>query len=83
MKNLDDVRRVLASILGLSAGADSLTAATRLVGNLPEFDSMAVVSVVTALEEHFGIEISDEEINADVFESVGSVATFIEQKTSV
>jgi acyl carrier protein len=53
---------------------------TQLLGHIPEFDSMAIVSVVTSLEESFDIQIADDELEAEVFESVGSLVSFIQSK---
>jgi len=53
---------------------------TPLFGSLPELDSMAVVNVVTALEEHFGFEIEDDEITAETFETLGSLSAFVAGK---
>lgn len=80
MSNLDDVKNVLADSLQLGERARALTASTRLLGSLPELDSMAVVTVITALEEHFGFTVSDDEISADTFETLGSLCEFVEQK---
>jgi acyl carrier protein len=41
---------------------------------------MAVVNVITALEDHFGISVDDDEISAKTFETLGSLAQFVEQK---
>ena len=41
---------------------------------------MAVVTVVAALEDRFGIIVDDDDITAEVFESVGSLAQFVEDK---
>jgi acyl carrier protein len=41
---------------------------------------MAVVTVITAMEETFGIYVSDDEISAETFETVGTLARFIEKK---
>ena len=54
-----------------------------LLGNVPELDSMAIVSIITALEENFDLVLDDEDISADHFESVGSLATLIEDKVNV
>jgi acyl carrier protein len=51
-----------------------------LLGALPELDSMAVVHVLTAIEEHFGIVISDDEISAEAFSTLGALAEFVESK---
>ena len=57
-----------------------IDADTALLGSIAEFDSMAVVTVLTAIEESFGIEVDDDEISADVFENFGTLCTFVEQK---
>ena len=41
---------------------------------------MAVVGIITALEEQFGFSIYDDEISAENFETVGSLVDFVERK---
>ncbi len=53
---------------------------TLLLGAVAEFDSMAVIAVITALEDQLGIVINDDEISAEVFESFGQLRKFIAQK---
>ena len=77
---IDDVRRIVATTLQLGARANMMNATTALLGAIPELDSMAVVSLITALEEQFGITVEDDEIGADTFETLGSLASFVEQK---
>lgn len=80
---LEDVKNIVGDVLSLPAGTrDALSADTPLLGSIPELDSMAVVSLITALEEHFGIVVSDDEISASTFETLGSLAAFVQQKTS-
>jgi acyl carrier protein len=76
------VTSVLVEILGISDRAGSITASTGLLGSLPELDSMAVVELVAALESRFGIQIGDDEITGDVFETVGSLADLVDTKLS-
>ena len=59
-----------------------LTADSPLLGHLPELDSMAIVSVIEHLESHYGIMFEDDEISADHFETVGTLAELITQKVS-
>ena len=80
MSVIDDVKTVLDRSLQLGDKAKQFDAATGLFGSIPEFDSMAVVTVVTALEERFGIVIEDDEITAQVFDTVGSLTRFVEAK---
>lgn len=76
---MDEVRRLLRRSLNLDP-AVPLPPEAGLFGTLPEFDSMAVVAVITALEETFGITIEDDEITADVFATVDSLAAFVGAK---
>lgn len=70
------LRQVLDSTLGLHGRAEAFTRDTPLLGALPELDSMAVAYLITALEERFGIAISDDEIDGAAFETFGALAHF-------
>ena len=76
----EQVRAVLAGALQLGPRGAALTPGSRLLGALPELDSMAVVHVITALEERFGITVADDEISAETFETLGHLARFVENK---
>ena len=80
MQNLDDVRDILSDVLSLGERKYLLKADSGLLGSIPELDSMAVVNVITALEEHFDITVGDDEISAKTFETLGSLTYFVEQK---
>jgi acyl carrier protein len=77
---IEDVKTVLGQTLQLGDRVRTFDASTGLFGDIPEFDSMAVVTVITALEEQFGITVEDDEITAEVFETVGSLSRFVEKK---
>lgn len=79
---IDDVKQVLNSTLQLGARAARMDASTPLLGSLPELDSMAVVSLIAALEDRFGIVVNDDEIGAEAFETVGALVQFVEQKVA-
>jgi acyl carrier protein len=80
MQYLEEVRNVLSDVLALKERKNSLDEDSPLLGAIPELDSMAVVNLLTALEEYFGIAIEDDEINATAFETLGSLARFVEEK---
>ncbi len=77
---LDGVKEVLRDTLELDGRAESFEASTRLFGSLPEFDSMAVVSIVLALEERFNVSIEEGEVSAETFETLGSLTHLVELK---
>lgn len=80
MNILPDVTKLLSRSLQLGPRADALSMASPLLGALPELDSMAVVSILTTLEEHYGFTIDDDEISADTFATLGSLVEFVELK---
>jgi acyl carrier protein len=76
----EEVKSVLGQVLRLEDRARHFEASTLLFGAIAEFDSRAVVTLVATLEEKFGIVVADDEITAEVFETVGSLTEFIERK---
>jgi acyl carrier protein len=82
MDTLERVRKILRDTLNLGDRADRLDAASPLMGGLPEFDSMAVVTVVTMIEDELGVTIDDDELSAEVFATVGSLTEFVAQKAA-
>ena len=77
---LADVKDVITTTLGIESRSSSLFAESPLFGGIPELDSFGVVELAVALEARFGIELDDAAITADVFETVGSLAAFVEGK---
>lgn len=79
---LEEVKSVVGSVLQLGDRVRRMDESTPLLGAVPELDSMAVVSVITALEERFDISVADDEIGAATFETLGSLARFVESKVA-
>jgi acyl carrier protein len=77
---LDEVKTILTDVLSLGEAGKRLEAQSPLLGALPELDSMAVVNVIAALEDQFGITVDDDDIGAATFETVGSLAAFVAAK---
>ena len=75
-----EVLSILDKELSLKGRADSFSLETPLLGAIPELDSMAVVALITMLEERFGFMIDDDEINGATFESVGTLVEFVQCK---
>lgn len=71
---------MLDESLSLNGRSSTFDRDTALLGALPELDSMAVATVLTAIEDTFGVTIGDDELDGSVFATVGALADFIEQK---
>ena len=77
-----DVNREVVKVLHESLGlrGPPLGASSQLLGAIPELDSMAVVTVITTLEERFGFTVADDEIDGSTFATVGSLVEFVKSK---
>ncbi len=80
MDTQKEVLRVVDEVLSLGGRALAFDAGTPLLGAIPELDSMAVVTLITTLEERFGIVVDDDEIGGDTFATVGSLSAFVAGK---
>jgi acyl carrier protein len=80
MNSIEPIKKILIETLNLGARGQELTSESILLGGLAELDSMAVIHVITSLEEYFGFSIEDDEISAQVFETLGSLCAFVDSK---
>lgn len=71
---------LLQQALHLDGDCRHFNSETPLLGHLAELDSIGVVNVITLIEEQLACIIEDDEINADVFETFGSLLQFIQSK---
>jgi acyl carrier protein len=77
-----EVLGVLDEVLSLNGRAARFNRETHLLGAIPELDSMAVVSLIAGLEERFAMAVDDEDIDGDIFVTVGSLVDFVGGKIS-
>lgn len=77
MNALDEVLHLLDDTLSLGGRGLKFNSSTQLLGALPELDSMAVVNLITAMEDRLGISVGDDEISGETFATVGSLADFV------
>lgn len=77
MVEFDEVKLLIGEILQLGDRVQAFGPETPLMGSIPEFDSMAVLTLIHALEQQFGIQIAYDEISAETFETVGKVYDFV------
>jgi acyl carrier protein len=77
---IDQIRVLLTESLGLGNRGRTLTADSPLLGEIPELDSMAVVAVITAIEDRYDIEFDDDELTAESFATLGTLTVMVERK---
>jgi len=79
---LEEIRTLLGDVLQLGERTHTLNADSPLMGSLPELDSMAVVGVITAIEENYDFIVDFDEVSAETFSTLGTLTAFVEQKIS-
>jgi acyl carrier protein len=75
-----DIKDVVVRTLAIEHRADALGADTSLA-SIPELDSLAILELVVELERQFEITVDDEDVTADVFDTIGSLAAYVAAKT--
>ena len=80
METRTQVLTLLDDVLGLHGREKTFTDQTPLLGALPELDSMAVVSLLSAIEERFGLTIDDDEVDGSTFATLGTLVEFVDRK---
>ena len=75
-----EVLAILDEVLSLKGRSRSFNLETALLGAIPELDSMAVVALITSMEERFGFIIEDDEIDGAAFATVGTLVDFVQGK---
>lgn len=77
----DKIRKLISDVLAISGErVAAFSADTPLFGELPELDSMAVASLLTEMEDRLNIYIEDEEVDADMLATFGTLVAFAERK---
>jgi acyl carrier protein len=82
MDLMREVLQVVDEVLSLNGRATTFGSDTHLLGAIPELDSMAVVSLISGLEERFGIVVDDDDIDGATFATVGSLVKFVGDKVA-
>lgn len=75
-----EVLRILDEVLSLNGRSMVFTRDTPLLGAIPELDSMAVVTLITTLEEQLGLVVDDDDIDGATFATLGSLIDFVSDK---
>jgi acyl carrier protein len=76
-KRVDAIIRVIVDRLNPTLDANKLSSNTRLLGEGLALDSMAVLELVTGLEDELDIMIDESRLEPEVFDDIGSLAKFL------
>lgn len=71
---LQKIKEIVAEQLGLD-DIDAISATTSLTGDL-DADSLDAVEIIMAIEDEFGVEIPDEEV--ENFKNIGDIVEYVQ-----
>ncbi|WP_018690783.1 acyl carrier protein [Algicola sagamiensis] len=77
MAVINQLKQLLSETLSIDTS--DFDEQTELLGAIPEFDSMAIMTLIIEMENQFGVSIVDDDIDAETFATFGSLASFISQ----
>ena len=77
MDTQQEVLNILDEVLGLDGRGTTMEREAPLMGAVPELDSMAVVALITTLEERFGFTVASDELDRSSFATVGALTDFV------
>jgi len=71
------VKQVIIRTLSLEVDADEIDDEDALFGGGLGINSMATIEIIVGLEEEFGIEVPDEDLRVELFDSVQTMADYV------
>lgn len=71
------VKQVIIRTLSLEVEAEEIDDEDALFGGGIGLNSMATIEIIVGLEEEFGIEVPDEDLRVELFDSVQTMADYV------
>jgi acyl carrier protein len=78
-ERVDSIIRVIVDRVNPDLDPSELSAGTRLVNEGLALDSMAVLELVTGLEDELGEMIDESKLKVEMFEDIGSFARSLDE----
>jgi acyl carrier protein len=80
-ERVDAIIRVIVDRVNPDLDAAALSSDTRLIKAGLALDSMAMLELVTGLEDELGIMIDESELKLEVFDNIGCLARFLGEQS--
>ena len=77
---VDQLKEIIAYKLDVNLGIDEIDENVSLYEDGLGLDSIAIVDLITVIEKEFSLEFDDEELNTELFQSLSTLARFIQPK---
>ena len=80
MNAFELTRGIVGNCLQLGVQVNQFDTDTPLLGEIPEFNSLTMAAIIAAIEDELDVVIDDSEITAEIFETMGALAGFVEAR---
>jgi acyl carrier protein len=80
---IDQLKHLIADKLDVNIGYDEIGADVPLLEEGLKLDSLAFVKLITLIEESFGFEFAEGDLNMEVFASLRGLAELIDSRAKV
>jgi acyl carrier protein len=77
---MDQLKEIIVKKLDVNLTLDEIDENVSLYEDGLGLDSIAIVDLIVTIEKDFSIAIEDEELNADLFKNLSTLAEFIQKK---
>ena len=71
------IKQVIIRTLSLEVDAEEIDDADELFDGGLGLNSMATIEIIVGIEEEFGIEVPDEDLRVELFDSVQTMADYV------
>jgi acyl carrier protein len=79
---MNQLKEIIANKLDVNLKLDEIAENVSLYEDGLGLDSIAIVDLIVSIEKGFSISIQDEELNADLFRNLTTLADFIRGKVN-
>jgi len=79
---INELKKIIAEELDVNLTAEEIDENASLFEDGLGLDSIATVEFISLIEQHFGIEFCDGELNPELFSSLTVLADFLTSKNS-
>lgn len=77
---IEQVRTIIADRLDVNISREEIEPDSGLLEDGLGLDSIAIVELITLIEEHFGFKFDEDGLNMEAFESVSTLAEYIQRQ---
>ena len=79
----EQLRQIITTHLDVEVSIDDISAETQLMGEGLALDSIAIIELITSVEDTFNVQLSEDDLDMEKFSTINSLAQLIASKQAV